>query len=111
MVGDVESTLHIAEFGVVLLLFLVGLELEPARLWALRRLVFGLGGAQVGVTGVVLAACAWVLGLSWQAALVAGLACAMSSTALVLPRSPSAGSSPRATAGNPSPCCSSRTWP
>ena len=68
----------------VLLLFLVGLELEPARLWALRRPVFGLGGAQVGITGVVLAACAWVLGLSWQAALVAGLACAMSSTALVL---------------------------
>jgi len=84
VVGDVESTLHIAEFGVVLLLFLVGLELDPARLWALRHPVFGLGGAQVGITGVALAACAWMLGLSWQAALVAGLACAMSSTALVL---------------------------
>src|SRR5436190_806092 len=84
MVGQVESTLQFAEFGVVLLLFLVGLELDPARLWALRRPVFGLGGAQVVITGSVLAACAGMLGLSWQAALVAGLACAMSSTALVL---------------------------
>jgi glutathione-regulated potassium-efflux system ancillary protein KefC/glutathione-regulated potassium-efflux system protein KefB len=84
VVGDVESTLDFAEFGVVLLLFLVGLELDPARLWALRRPVFGLGGAQVGITAVALAACAWALGLSWQAALLAGLACAMSSTALVL---------------------------
>src|SRR6185503_13106440 len=50
MVGDAESTLHLAEFGVVLLLFLIGLELDPARLWALRQPVFGLGGAQVGIT-------------------------------------------------------------
>ena len=84
VVSDIESTLHFAEFGVVLLLFLVGLELEPARLWALRRPVFGLGGAQVIITGAVLSLCGWVLGLSWQAALVAGLAGAMSSTALVL---------------------------
>src|SRR5438270_845677 len=54
LVGQVESTLQFAEFGVVLLLFLVGLELDPARLWALRRPVFGMGGAQVAVTGVVL---------------------------------------------------------
>src|SRR6266481_7898026 len=47
MIGDVESTLEFAEFGVVLLLFLVGLELQPSRLWVLRRPVFGLGGAQV----------------------------------------------------------------
>src|SRR5262245_2298348 len=84
VVGDIESTLHIAEFGVVLLLFLVGLALEPARLWALRRPVFGLGGAQVAITGIALSAGAWALGLPWQAALVAGFACAMSSTALVL---------------------------
>lgn len=84
VVGDVESTLHFAEFGVVLLLFLIGLELEPARLWALRRPVFGTGGAQVGLTGIALAGAGWALGLPWQAALVAGFAGAMSSTALVL---------------------------
>src|SRR5436309_15223735 len=50
MIGEVESTLQFAEFGVVLLLFLVGLELQPSRLWVLRRPVFGLGGAQVLAT-------------------------------------------------------------
>ncbi len=84
IVSEVESTLHFAEFGVVLLLFLIGLELEPARLWALRRPVFGTGGAQVGITGLLLAGAGLALGLSWQAALTAGFAGAMSSTALVL---------------------------
>ena len=54
VVGEPQSTMHFAEFGVVLLLFLIGLELEPARLWALRHAVFGLGGAQVAVTGLLL---------------------------------------------------------
>ena len=84
MIGEVESTLQFAEFGVVLLLFLVGLELQPSRLWVLRRPVFGLGGTQVLATGAVLSALGLALGLSWQAALVAGLGLAMSSTALVL---------------------------
>jgi len=84
MVADVESTLEFAEFGVVLLLFLVGLELQPSRLWVLRRPVFGLGGAQVLVTGTVLALLGLAFGLSWGAALVAGFGLAMSSTALVL---------------------------
>jgi len=84
VVGDAESTLHFAEFGVVLLLFLIGLELEPARLWALRRSVFGLGGAQVAVTGCALAFIGIGFGLGWQAALLAGLGLALSSTALVL---------------------------
>src|SRR6266704_2292967 len=84
MIGEVESTLQFAEFGVVLLLFLVGLELQPSRLWVLRRPVFGLGGAQVFATGAVLAALALAFGFSWQAALVAGFGLAMSSTALVL---------------------------
>ena len=84
MVGDVVSTLEFAEFGVVLLLFLVGLELQPSRLWVLRRPVFGLGGAQVIVTGAVLALASIGFGLSWQASLVAGFGLAMSSTALVL---------------------------
>src|SRR5258706_452096 len=84
MIGDVESTLEFAEFGVVLLLFLVGLELQPSRLWVLRRPVFGLGGAQVLATGAVLAGFALAFGFSWEAALVAGFGLAMSSTALVL---------------------------
>src|SRR5256885_12811344 len=84
MIGEVESTLQFAEFGVVLLLFLVGLELQPGRLWVLRRPVFGLGGTQVLATGAVLFALSLAFGLSWQAALVAGFGLAMSSTALVL---------------------------
>ncbi|HXZ54983.1 MAG TPA: monovalent cation:proton antiporter-2 (CPA2) family protein [Burkholderiales bacterium] len=84
MIGDVESTLEFAEFGVVLLLFLVGLELQPSRLWVLRRPVFGLGGAQVLVTGAVLALVSSWFAMSWQASLVAGFGLAMSSTALVL---------------------------
>src|SRR5215831_15775155 len=65
MIGEVESTLEFAEFGVVLLLFLVGLELQPSRLWVLRRPVFGLGGAQVVVSGAVLTLAAAGFGLSW----------------------------------------------
>jgi glutathione-regulated potassium-efflux system ancillary protein KefC/glutathione-regulated potassium-efflux system protein KefB len=84
MIGDVRATLQFAEFGVVLLLFLVGLELQPSRLWVLRRPVFGLGGAQVLATGAALFALALAFGLAWQAALVAGFGLAMSSTALVL---------------------------
>ena len=84
MIGEVESTLQFAEFGVVLLLFLVGLELQPSRLWVLRRPVFGLGGTQVLATGAALFALGLAFGLSWQAALVAGFGLAMSSTALVL---------------------------
>lgn len=84
MISEVQSTLQFAEFGVVLLLFLVGLELQPSRLWVLRRPVFGLGGAQVLVTGAGLAAAAFAFGFSWQAAVVTGLGLAMSSTALVL---------------------------
>ncbi|HXC37713.1 MAG TPA: monovalent cation:proton antiporter-2 (CPA2) family protein [Burkholderiales bacterium] len=85
LAGDgVEETLELAEFGVVLLLFLVGLELEPRRLWVLRRPVFGMGGAQVGVCGMVLGGLALAAGLPWQAALIAGAGLAMSSTALVL---------------------------
>ena len=84
MIGDVASTLEFAELGVVLLLFLVGLELQPSRLWVLRRPVFGLGGAQVVLTGAVLAVASSFFGLSWQASLVAGFGLAMSSTALVL---------------------------
>ncbi len=84
VVGAVGATLQFAEFGVVLLLFLIGLELEPSRLWTLRRMVFGLGGAQVAVTGLIIAGIAMALGLDWRAALIIGLGCAMSSTAMVM---------------------------
>lgn len=84
IVPDAENTLSFAEFGIALLLFLVGLELEPARLWSMRRLVFGFGAAQVGLSALALAPLAAWLGLSWHAALVAAFGIAMSSTALVL---------------------------
>src|SRR3954465_9602559 len=69
---DAENPLGFAEFGVALLLFLVGLELDPARLWSLRQLVFGLGSAQVGLSALVLGVLAAAFGLSWQAAFVIG---------------------------------------
>jgi monovalent cation:proton antiporter-2 (CPA2) family protein len=84
LIADADTTLSFAEMGVVLLLFLIGLELEPSRLWALRHPVFGLGGAQVVVTGIVLTGIAVWLNLSWRAAIVVGLGLAMSSTAIVL---------------------------
>ena len=84
LIANAETTLHFAELGVVLLLFLVGLELEPSRLWALRQPVFGLGGAQVVLTGTVVTLVAHGLGLAWPAAAVAGFGLAMSSTAIVL---------------------------
>ena len=84
LVTDVDNILHFAELGVVLLLFVIGLELQPSRLWVLRKAVFGLGGAQVAVTGAALAAVGLALGQSWQSALVMGLGLAMSSTAFVL---------------------------
>lgn len=83
-VQDVDNIMHLAELGVVLLLFVIGLELQPSRLWVLRKSVFGLGSVQVGLTGVALALAGVAYGLSWQASLVIGLALSMSSTAFVL---------------------------
>jgi len=79
-----KEILHFAEFGIVLLLFLIGLELRPKRLWAMRNAVFVLGTEQVIITGLLLAGFGLLIGLSWQAALFAGLALALSSTALAL---------------------------
>ncbi|MEM9248907.1 MAG: cation:proton antiporter [Pseudomonadota bacterium] len=81
---DVVSLQHFAEFGVVMMLFLVGLELEPKLLWEMRARLLGLGGLQVGGTALLLAAGGIVLGLSWQMALAVGLVFALSSTAIVL---------------------------
>ncbi len=81
---DVEGIAHVSELGIALLLFVIGLELQPSRLWVLRRSVFGIGGAQVLVTGLAFAVIAYTLGLNQRAAIVAGLGLAMSSTALVM---------------------------
>lgn len=81
---DAEAVLHGSEFGVVLLMFVIGLELQPIRLWTLRREVFGTGGAQVGLTTLLFAVMAHALGLAPAAALAVGFALSMSSTALVL---------------------------
>jgi glutathione-regulated potassium-efflux system protein KefB len=84
LVPDVDSVLHFAEFGVIMLLFVIGLELRPRRLWAMRSAIFGLGSAQVALTGLMLAGAAVAFGLPWQAALFAGLALSLSSTAFAL---------------------------
>ncbi len=84
LVRNVQDILHFAEFGVVLMLFLVGLELEPRRLWSLRRPIFAWGSAQVLACAALLALVAVLLGLSWRLAVVAGLGLALSSTAIAL---------------------------
>jgi glutathione-regulated potassium-efflux system ancillary protein KefC len=84
LVRDVASILHFAEFGVVLMLFLIGLELDPARLWAMRRSVFGGGALQMAVCGAILTGGAMAAGLPWRGALIAGLAVALSSTAIAV---------------------------
>ncbi|WP_296447372.1 cation:proton antiporter, partial [Rhodoferax sp. UBA5149] len=80
LVTNVEDILHFAEFGVVLMLFLVGLELEPKRLWSLRRPIFGWGSAQVLGCALLLTLLAVGLGVGWRVALVGGLGLALSST-------------------------------
>lgn len=82
LVRDVDSILHFAEFGVVLMLFMIGLELEPRRLWNMRRDVFGGGSVQLLACGALLAGAGLALGLSPGAALVLGLTLALSSTAI-----------------------------
>ena len=84
LVTNVDDILHFAEFGVVLMLFLVGLELEPKRLWSLRRPIFGWGSAQVLGCAAVLFIAAMAAGASWRVALVAALGLALSSTAIAL---------------------------
>jgi glutathione-regulated potassium-efflux system ancillary protein KefC len=84
LISEVEDALHFAEFGVVLLLFLIGLELEPSRLWSLRRPIFGWGGAQVGAVTAVLFGAAVLAGVDWKLALIAGLGLSLSSTAIAL---------------------------
>ncbi len=84
LVTNVQDILAFAEFGVVLMLFLVGLELEPKRLWNLRRPIFGWGSAQVMACAAFITAAAMAFGVDWKIALVAGLGLALSSTAIAL---------------------------
>lgn len=84
LIHDPEHVLHFAEFGVVLMLFLVGLELETQKVWELRKTLFGLGGLQVTCTMLIVTLIAHLLGFTWTVALVAGMGIAMSSTAIGL---------------------------
>ncbi|MEL6921026.1 MAG: cation:proton antiporter, partial [Pseudomonadota bacterium] len=85
LITDAEAILQVSELGVVFLLFVIGLELNPKRLWALRRDIFGLGLAQVMLTGAVLTVLAlWVVGYSFSASTVIGFGLALSSTAFAL---------------------------
>jgi monovalent cation:proton antiporter-2 (CPA2) family protein len=84
LIHDIDNISKIAEFGVVLLLFIIGLELQPTRLWVMRRIVFGLGAAQVGLCTVLLAAAGSALGLQPIPAAIVGFGLSLSSTPLVL---------------------------
>ncbi|MBV8095840.1 MAG: cation:proton antiporter [Acetobacteraceae bacterium] len=85
LIGNVEQISEVSELGVIMLLFLIGLEVRPQRLWLMRRAVFVLGPAQMGLTGVALAAAAYGFGAGWPASAVIGAGLALSSTAIVLP--------------------------
>ena len=85
LVGDQSDVMHFAEFGVVMMLFLVGLELQPSRLWKLKHYIIGLGGLQVVITTALFFLIAhYYLQLRWEAALAIGSMLALSSTAIVL---------------------------
>ncbi|GAB3534040.1 glutathione-regulated potassium-efflux system protein KefB [Photobacterium alginatilyticum] len=89
LISDVDAILHFSEFGVVLLLFLIGLELNPKKLWQMRKPILGLGGSQVVVTSIVIAAIVmacrpFLPEISWRDAAVVGMGLALSSTAIAL---------------------------
>jgi len=83
-ISDVDEILHFSELGVVFLMFIIGLGLNPAKLWQLRRSIFGVGAAQVLLSAGVLAILLMLTRFSWQAAVVGGIGLAMSSTAMAL---------------------------
>jgi glutathione-regulated potassium-efflux system ancillary protein KefC len=84
LISEVEDILHFSEFGVVLLLFLIGLELDPKRLWSLRRHIFGWGSAQVGLVSLGLFGAALAVGIDWRVGLIGALGMSLSSTAIAL---------------------------
>lgn len=84
LVGNTEQISRLSEFGVVLMLFVIGMEVSPQRLWVMRRSVFGAGSLQVVATAALLGGVAFALGLGWKAALIVGLGLSLSSTAIDL---------------------------
>ena len=84
LISSAENVMHFAEYGVVMMLFVIGLELEPATLWRLKKSIIGLGGLQVTLTSTAFTIIGMALGYDWQVSLAAGMALALSSTALVL---------------------------
>ena len=84
VVGKTDNVMHVAEFGVVLMLFLIGLELKPALLWQLKGPILGIGASQVALTTAAIASVGLALGLNWRQALATGMILAVSSTAIVL---------------------------
>lgn len=83
-ISDVDEILHFSELGVVFLMFIIGLELNPGKLWELRRSIFGVGAAQVIFSAAILGGLLMLTQFSWQAAVVGGIGLAMSSTAMAL---------------------------
>lgn len=83
-VNDTNAISYIGEFGVVFLLFIIGIEMKPARLWTMRRLILGLGGAQIITSAIFLGGAAWMMGVTQEAAIIIGLGLALSSTAMGL---------------------------
>ena len=84
LVGASDNVMQAAEFGVVMMLFLIGLELKPALLWQLRGPIIGIGGSQVLLTAAAFCAIAILLGLRWPQAIAIGMILSLSSTAIVL---------------------------
>lgn len=84
LLGHAETIMHFAEFGVTVMLFLVGLELQPSKLWELRKPILGLGALQVVGTGAALGLASYLLGADWRASIAIGLILALSSTAIVV---------------------------
>lgn len=83
-ISDVDEILHFSELGVVFLMFIIGLELNPAKLWKLRRSIFGIGAGQVVFSALILGGLLMLTQFSWQAAIIGGIGLAMSSTAMAL---------------------------
>ena len=84
LIGNVDDILHFSELGVVLLLFIIGLELEPRKLWGMKKSIIGAGGFQVGFTSLLVAGIVFTLGFSWETAILTGLGLSLSSTAISL---------------------------
>ncbi|WP_225639682.1 glutathione-regulated potassium-efflux system protein KefB [Candidatus Profftia sp. (ex Adelges kitamiensis)] len=84
LIRDVEEILHFSELGVVFLLFLIGLELNPHRLWELRSSIFGIGAGQVLLTAIIIGGLLLLMNFSWQVAMIVGIGLAMSSTSMAL---------------------------